>query len=277
MESSCIALLSDIHNMADRRTIVLLCLKRSGTTAIYQAFRNHSQVGIPHHDQTLELWEPNFWNYALKALDGEPDLFEQRLSRACPFLGSCSVSCQNDVFELWDRISDRYGPILFDKTPSLILPGRGLELLLHYRNTGRDVRFLAVVRDPRDVIASQYELWNHLVEGDSPQRREARWVEGYTYLETIRQSLDVMVVRYEDLAADPARFMPRLFAHCGLPDEPHAYEHIRPVHVGRHTSTTNPDLLRWQPGPAMIELMKRHGYEGTMKNQTIRESSVIGQ
>ena len=247
--------------MLPKRTIILFCLKRSGTTAIYRAFRDHQAVGIPHVDQTLQNWEPNFWNYAQDALQGEPGRFQERLARACPFLGPCEPRSADEVFELWDRIADHLGPILFDKTPSLILPGRGLDLLRQYRATGRDVRFLAVVRDPRDVIASQFELWSHLVEDDSPEQREATWVEGYEHLERLKDELNILTVRYEDLAANPAALMPQIYQHCGLEDTPDAYQHIHPVNIGRHRQTNSPAIARWTPGPAMCHLMARYGYQ----------------
>lgn len=245
--------------MGARRTIILFCAKRSGTTAIYRAFRDHPGVGVPHVDQTLDLWEPNFWNFAQDAIAGSPERFRERWRRAAPFLGRFEPRTEGEVFDLWDRIVDTLGPVLFDKTPSLILPGRGLDLLLRYRDLGRDVRFLAVVRDPRDVIASQHELWGHLDPEDTPARREARWVEGYRHLEALRRRLDIKLVRYEDLAADPGAHMPALYAHCGLEDFPETYRHIRPVHVGRHREGGS--LGGWMPGPGMRELMALHGYE----------------
>ncbi len=247
--------------MPERRTIVLFCLKRSGTTAIFRAFRDHPAVGIPHADQTLDLWEPNFWNFAQDAVAGRPERFRERWRSAAPFLSTFEPSTEQQVFALWDQLADAVGPVLFDKTPSLVLPGRGLDLLLRYRDLGRDVRFLAVVRDPRDVIASQFELWGHLDPDDTPLRRERCWVEGYTHLETLRRRLDIHLVRYEDLAADPATHMPRLFSHCGIDDYPAAYRHIRPVHVGRHRHSAA--LTDWTPGPAMLELMELYGYRQT--------------
>ena len=246
--------------MQDPRTIVLFCLKRSGTTAIYRAFRDHPAVSIPHADQSLDLWEPNFWNFAQQALEGQPERFTERWTAACPFLGPCRPQTEAQVFQLWDRIAEHCGPILFDKTPSLILPGRGLALLLRYRDLGRDVRFLAVVRDPRDVIASQFLHWGHLDPDSDPPQRERVWVEGYENLESLQKRLDIKLFRYEDLATDPRRHMPQLFAHCGLEDSPQAYRHLRPVNIGRHRHAQPGPLAAWSPGPRMRRLMSLHGY-----------------
>jgi hypothetical protein len=84
---------------------------------------------------------------------------------------------------------------------------RNLGLWLRYREHGNDVRCFAFIRDPRDTITSQYELWRHQVPGDSPARHERQCLEKYRNLAAFPQRLSPLPpFRYDEFAADPARF-----------------------------------------------------------------------
>ena len=244
-----------------RRLIVLLCAKRSGSTAVFRMFQAHSGASIPHPDPSIELWEPNFWNYASEAIAGNPARFCERYPRAHPVVRGRVPTRDEDAFEMWDQMHERFGAVLFDKTPKLLVEDGGLDLLLRYRALGRDVRLIGLVRDPRDVIASQFERWGGMVEGDSPKRRERAWVRAYERLEALRKRVPVAVFRYEDMSHCPASGASAMLACCGLCDEARAYAHIRPVSVGRYSTTTCRALQAWSPGDAMCRLMALWHYD----------------
>lgn len=248
--------------MPARRTIVLLCSKRSGSTALFNMFQKHPGVGVCHIDQGIELWEPNFWNFALEAIRGRPEQFTERFSKSHPFLGGGAPATEGEAFAMWDAILDRLGPVVFDKSPRYLGDRDAVEMLLRYAARGNDVRFIGLVRDPRDVIASQFTLWSHLVPGDTPRAREDRWVEQYEHLESLRQLFHIPVFRYEDLAAAPGCYAPMICQHCGLSDAPESYRHIRPVNVGRHRKELRPELRAWAPGHRFRWAMERYGYGG---------------
>lgn len=243
-----------------QRLIVLLCAKRSGSTAVFRMFQHHSMCAIPHADPCIDNYEPNFWNYAHQAIEGDDGPFRKRFGIDHPVIRGRVPHTPSDAFALWDEMHEAFGPVLFDKTPKLLTTPYGLDLLLAYRDSGRDVRLIALVRDPRDVICSQYERWHACVEGDSPQRRERAWVEAHRRLLELRRREPIPLFRYEDLARAPALVAPTMLACAGLPDEPQAYRHLRPVNLGRHASPTLPELASWRPGTAMCDLMARFGY-----------------
>ncbi len=242
------------------RLIVLLCAKRSGSTAVFRMFQRHSACAIPHTDPDIDNFEPNFWNYAQLAIDGDDAPFRSRFGPDHPVIRGRVPRSAPEAFALWDEMHEAFGPVLFDKTPKLLTTTHGLDLLLAYRAQGRDVRLIALVRDPRDVVCSQYERWHRVVEGDSPRRRERAWVDAYRRLLTLRRSEPIPLFRYEDLVRAPALIAPTILACAGLHDEPDAYRHLHPVNLGRHTSPTLPELAAWSPGRAMCDLMAGFAY-----------------
>ena len=84
--------------------------------------------------------------------------------------------------------------MIFDKSPQYLGNRKALELIREYQQLGNDVRLFAMIRDPRDAIASQYTLWRHHVEGDSPSRREQLWLEKYAHLETLQTMFENLSV-----------------------------------------------------------------------------------
>lgn len=243
----------------DGRTIILFGAKRSGSTAVFKMFQRHPDVGVCHVDQAIDNWEPNFWNLAASAIRGEPDRFRERFAQCCPFLGRTAPASESETFELWDRILTELGPVIFDKSPRYLRDERGLEMLTRYAKS-HDVRFLGIVRDPRDVISSQFELWGDLRPDDGPTRRERLWVADYERLSTLQRHWDIPMFRYEDLVTNPRQVGPRMLAHAGLSCPEACLTHLRPINIGRHRRETSGALRDWSPGSEMVGLMDRYGY-----------------
>ena len=243
-----------------RRTIVLLSAKRSGSTAVFRLFQRHPDVGVCHVDQHVDNWKPNFWNFALEAIGGEPARFRERFGESHPFLGGAAPRDEAEAFAMWDRVLDELGPIVFDKSPKYLLADATLDLIGRYRDRGNDVRMLAIVRDPRDVIASQFELWGDIVPDDSPERRERAWVDAHERLLRRAEPDRIPIVRYEDLVDDPTRVAGAMLDHCGLRRDPACTAHLKPTNIGRHRSSGDERIRNWTPGSRMMSLMERFGY-----------------
>jgi len=152
----------------------MLSAKRSGSSAIFKIFQNHPDVGVCHINQNINYWEPNFWNLASEAINGNTKPFLDRFiykEKSHSFLKIPEQFTEQTVFDLWEQILDKLGPIIFDKSPQYLINDDALELLKKYIRAGNDVRIFGIIRDPKDTITSQYELWNQYVENDSPERR----------------------------------------------------------------------------------------------------------
>jgi hypothetical protein len=223
-------------------------------------------------DQELRSWEPNFWNLAVEALDGDPSKLTARLAESLPFLEVPERITEDVVFALWDGVLARLGPIVFDKSPRYLSSWAGFEdppsrrfatcrpidLIQRYRARGNDVRLLAMVRDPRDVLDSQNQRFDG---GDarSLDWRVSFWLDQYENLEDLRRSdPSIPLFRYEDLVAAPDCYLPMVLAHCGLPIIPATWDHLRPVNVRRHARGAHRDRLTRHP--ELLPVLARYGY-----------------
>ena len=264
------------------RSIILLCSHRSGSTALERIFSRHPDVGRCHVDPELPSWEPNFWNLAVEALDGDPSKLRARLADSLPFLEVPERVTEDVVFALWDQLLARLGPIVFDKSPRYLSsyvafedpPSRRLatclpiDLIQRYRARGNDVRLIAIVRDPRDALDSQVQ---HFDGGDvrTLAWRVPFWLDQYENLEALRRSdPSIPVFRYEDLVSAPHCYVPMLLAHCGLAIDPATWDHLRPVNVRRHSRGANRGRLACHP--ELIPSLERYGYASAPAGETRR-------
>jgi SAM-dependent methyltransferase len=255
------------------RSIVCLAAKRSGTTALHQAFVKHPDVRICHHDQAASNWEPDFWVLAASVLEAQEgtrknvsvawEQFLFKLATIAPGLRPVPPLDEDKIFEIWNSVLERYPPTVFDKSPKYLGSTRALDLMRKYRERGNDIRFIALVRDPCDVISSQYELWKGNHPTGVPELRDQAWTRYYENLEGFCEAIgreNCLIVRYEDLSADPAKWFAKIYGHCGLRDVPETYAHIRPVSVGRYKRSKNSLIAAWQPSEQLQHVARRYGY-----------------
>ena len=241
------------------RTIILLSAPRCGTTAVYQVFNKHPKVHA--------LFEPNFWNLAVKAIEDKTEKFIKRLNKDYPFLETPEVFTEETIFKLWDTILKKYGPVVFEKSPFYLGDRKAIALLKKYRDRGNDVRLFALIRDPRDAITSQHELWGASLKRSSLSKREALWLDRFTHLDEIQADFGyIPVFRYEDLSRSPECYMPMIFDHCDLKNFPHAYNHIKPTNIGRYSFSINFKVRRWRMSKNFQKHLLRYGYRNTKEN-----------
>ena len=244
------------------KTIIMLSAKRCGSTAIFRMFQRHPDVGVCHIDRDISNWEPNFWNLGAEAIVGNPQPMIERFKKSHPFLKIQNPITEEHLFELWGAILNHLGPIVFDKSPQYLGNRAALGLLYKYKQLGNDVRIFSFIRDPRDAITSQYELWHSFVENDSPKRREIAWLDKYNHIEELENKFgDIPVFRYEDFTRAPSTYAPQLYKLCGTKDIPDTYAHIRPVSVGRYSASINFKIRRWNMGQDFKNHLKKYGYK----------------
>jgi hypothetical protein len=165
------------------------------------------------------------------------------------------------VFSLWDEILERLGPIVFDKSPQYLGNPAALDLIRKYRDAGRDVRVVAMIRDARDAIASQWTRWRGHVPGDSLAKRERSWLEKYGNLEAFQSRFGFTpLFRYEDFASAPDCYGPMIFHFVGVRTVASAYEHVRPTNVGRFADSADPELRQWRISPELERHLRKYGY-----------------
>ncbi len=243
------------------RTIIMLSAKRCGSTAVFRMFQKHPNVGVCHVDRAIENWEPNFWNLAVKALHGDKEPFTIRFRKSHPFLEIPETFTEEAIFRLWDTILQHQGPILFDKSPQYLGNQEALELLQKYKSLGNDVRIFAFIRDPRDAITSQFEIWEGCPGNESPKSLEIAWLQKYNHLEELQISYEfISVFRYEDFSRAPVCYAPMIYNFCGLQDAHNSYSHIRPTSINRYSISLNSHIRKWQMSEEFKAHLLKYGY-----------------
>lgn len=245
----------------------MLSAKRCGSTAVFRMFQKHPDVGVCHVNQEIENWEPNFWNLAALAIDGYPLKFINRFTESHPFLKIPEIFTEDSVFEMWNSIIETLGPVVFDKSPQYLGNKKALELIYEYRNRGNDVRIFAFIRDPRDAITSQYELWNSCVENDSLEKREVHWLSKYTHLEELQTTYGhIPVFRYEDFSSVPNCYATMIYEYCGISSLRETYDHIKPTSIGRYSASLNRKIRRWCFSVEFVKHLSKYGYKTPQMN-----------
>ena len=245
----------------NKKTIILLAPKRTGTTAIFNVFKKHSQVKIAHHDQTIDNWEPQFWNLALKAINGEKKIFKDRLKKTFPDIKVSNNLNKEKIFKMWDEILKLYGPYIFDKSPQYLNDFKVLKLIHSYNKSRKNVKIFCMIRDPRDAITSQFELWNEYTMEDNLLKREKNWLKYFQNIEKFKKIFFFPIFKYEDIALNKNKYFKKIFKHCKLKFEKDSFSQFKPVSLNRYNMVLHPKIKNWKLSVKMQKHLKKYGYK----------------
>jgi hypothetical protein len=182
----------------------VLCSVRSGSTLLRVLLDSHSKIHSPQELHLRDIAVKLKTDYATKSL-GEIGLDEEQLR-----------------FLLWDRLLHRElaaagKQVLVNKTPNDVFVA---DLIAR---CWIDARFIYLLRHPGAIARSRQETRPQ----DSPERN-ARMVLRYcNAMEQARAVHPGMIVRYEELTADPREATQRLCAFLGLEWEPEMLDYGR--------------------------------------------------
>lgn len=275
---------------SDGPVFVIGC-PRSGTTLLTLMLSSHSRLAIPpetrflvpvyrRHRSFADLSDPGNRRRLARAvvrrkgskfahLGLDPGQVKKEIVEGPPTIGSALAA----PYRLYarERGKARWG----DKRPS------------YFRNVGLvrelfpDARFVHLVRDPRDCVASLTRMgwWRHGVVGAA-----ATWVHAVDCACRARRSLPdgaFHELRYEDLVADPVAHLQRLCAFLGedfeaamlepqaeavrLPERQRANWHretqreVGPQRVGAYAAVLRPEELALVEGAGGAR-MRQLGY-----------------
>jgi hypothetical protein len=185
-----------------------------------------------------------------------------------PYMEIPNVQHKHHLFSIWDRVLKHRGPIVVDKSPQYLSAEVPLKFLLDYRDSGRDVRIIGLIRDPRDAITSQYVKWHRIQTKktgivDTPERREAKWLEKYKNLEyVLSRTPGMLMVKYEDFATDTYRIVRQICKYCGIQYQGGMAAHVVPTNIGRYKESKNRKIKKWANNwtPTFKKHLKHFGY-----------------
>ncbi|WP_106396998.1 sulfotransferase family protein [Actinocorallia populi] len=214
--------------------VFVLSSVRSGSTLLRVLLNSHSRLRAPHelHLRTLKV-EPSR-KYSADIMD------------------AVGLSLTELEHLLWDRVLHHEllksrKSIIVDKTPSNALQWQRIS------SAWPEARYIFLQRHPASVVES---LLNRRKDAD----RDAVVKEVLDYVtgvETARQSLEGLTVRYEDLTADPADVTKKICAYLGVPWESSmldygAHDHgpIKPVFGDWSANLKSGRIQRARPLPS---------------------------
>lgn len=191
---------------------------RSGTTWLQKLIASHPDVAtsqesnffISYGRPLLRSWKEDLADDSGRGGIGLPCyLSEDEFHRMLGLVFQEAV-----VRRVFDNNPEAH--LFLEKTPSHALVVKEIHRALP------GARFIFIVRDPRDVVASMIaaaKTWGKMWAPSNIFRALAMWRR---HVKSARESLAVIpaelsvIVRYEDLAADPRRELSDLFSFLGL-------------------------------------------------------------
>lgn len=198
---------------------------RSGTTLVRRILSSHPEVWLAKETQYL-AWlrlAPGDWDQPRT-----PEQIAQHIDWAHGFLRGTGWTALPEPAAFaasgepptWAGVyrwicrseapPDRALAVWGDNTP------RYVSLIPELAAGFPDARFVHVVRDPRDVVASALKVW---FGGNTALTAAEEWIERVGAGLAAAQLLGdrVLLVRFEDLLRDPATALARIGAHLGVP------------------------------------------------------------
>jgi hypothetical protein len=198
-------------------SVLLLSDRSSGSSILQRELASHPDVHVVastwHNEQ-----ETLFWNRAA-ALLGRPQevlhysteipfSVERARTELQRFLADNLPRWRQPdsddtlVFEGWHELCMAFGPVFLEKSPHHLHSRSALELIVEAdgRLPDVDFRYVGLVRNPMDVLYSQWRRWRAF-----PEVAQHDWQRAYENLERLQRVAGdrVMVVRYEELVTNP--------------------------------------------------------------------------
>ena len=200
------------------KTIILLSNKRSGSTFVQNIFRNHANIKLFHSNQKQKVVECQFWSLSAELLNKKIsyeyyiDKIYQETKIDINSFCTEYLSNENDIFNLWEKILSYHDSNIFDKSPQYLSSKDCLRLINNYCRYSKRVKLIFLIRDPRDVIASQYNLW----KGDI-KARELNLInklDNFYYLKKLNGN--IYTIKYENFENNLINEIRNLFEFCQI-------------------------------------------------------------
>ncbi|WP_224999083.1 sulfotransferase [Cesiribacter sp. SM1] len=199
---------------------IILSTKSAGSSALQKLLVKNYGFNMvkntTHHEN-----ETLFWSKAASALD----LYQDKMHRSkVPFSRSAALQALNkflkdnsveeclsadaskaEIFSAYFDLISQYKPLFVEKSPHHLYNQSNLDLLAEFACQYKDkvnVKFLGLVRHPLSVIYSGWDRWKH-----DCSEFEREWFVSNVNLLKNKESLNIDIVRYEDLVAENAAFL----------------------------------------------------------------------
>lgn len=116
------------------------------------------------------------------------------------------------VFDGWKRLCHQHRPIFLEKSPHHLCQWSALELIHTAMQETKDLDFLIIglIRNPMDVLYSQFQRWR-----SRPEELQYQWLEAYRNLLRFKELVGdrLVMLRYEDMVKS-LHYLQPVFDFC---------------------------------------------------------------
>lgn len=251
--------------------IYILSEKSSGSSFLFRSLRDG--LGVTKYPKTHHFEsETLYWTKAASILD-RPQV--KMLASAVPYekerakrelkhfldtnLNSPLVynSDEEMIFNGWYALIKEFGPVFIEKSPHHLLQWSALELMLEFEQRFSHLvtcHYVGIVRNPREVLLSQFRRWNL-----APEKLENQWLMTYMNWQRLSSVLDIKgqveLIRYEDLTRAPKHVIESLCNSMNLPCKFIGIESSKKSKASKYHS-----LFGYQFSQSVLSLTNLQGY-----------------
>lgn len=217
--------------------IFIIGTERSGTNLLRLMLNAHSAIAVPHPPHIMKLFSPVVQHYGSMAADRN---FRLLISDVCRLVDlhtypwgivlnreevfSHSRDCNllSIYFQLYDQYLAATGKRRWACKSTFMI--EHVAQILRYHP---DARFVFMVRDGRDVaVSAKSSIFNHFHVFYSAQRWQREQRVGLEWLDKLPPE-QIMLLKYEELIADPESTLRRLCGFLGEAFEEQMLEYHR--------------------------------------------------
>jgi hypothetical protein len=217
--------------------IFIIGTERSGTNLLRLILNAHSNIAVPHPPHIMKLFGPlaplygdlgeesNFRrlvNDVCRLVELHPYPWEIKPDRERVFRRAADRNLLSIYFEIYDQYLAFTGKQRWACKSTFMI--EQVAEVLRYRP---QARFIFMVRDGRDVaVSAKSSIFNHFHVYYSARRWQREQAIGLAWLARLPAE-QIMLLKYEELIADPPAVVKRLCAFLGEPFEERMLDYHR--------------------------------------------------
>lgn len=209
--------------------IFIIGTERSGTNLLRLILNAHSGIAVPHPPHIMKLFTPLVPRYGdlgqdarfrkliedvCRMVELHPYPWELRLDREKIFRQAKGRDLISVYFAIYDRYREQSGKRRW-ACKSTFMIEHVAEILQYHP----EAKFIYLVRDGRDVaVSARASIFNRYHVYYAARRWKGEQQLGLSWLRVLPQDR-ILLLKYEDLIADPAEAVRRLCSFLGEPNE----------------------------------------------------------
>jgi hypothetical protein len=196
------------------KCVMILSDKSSGSSILQNELLKNRTIHTINYTRHSEQ-ETLFWNKAVAVLGRPQEIIKyselpmsQEFAEADlnKFLRknipgfSCLEYDKELIFDAWQQLCLRYGPVFLEKSPHHLHSMEALKLIAEMMQSSElEFYFIGLIRNPMDTLYSSWQRWSA-----DPEKNQNGWQRAYGNLLKFKDLVPdrIIIIRYEELMSD---------------------------------------------------------------------------